>query len=152
MSGQKGKGKRKVTYKEKLSGKSVYLNSMKCFKCNDNGHRASECPIGIQRCFKCGQVDHMVEDCRTEIPTCYNCGELGHQMYECLKVVMPNAKSCYKCDGLGHLVNACTKTRVTCYNCGEPGHVSIHCPKPKQVQVGGKALAGTGSQSASADR
>ena len=113
-----------------------------------------------------------MEDCRSEIPTCYNCGELGHQMFECLKAMMPYAKRCYKCDGLGHKMHECEKGGircfrcgrtghvatdckakvVTCYNCGELGHVRNHCRKAKQVQVGGKVLAGTGSQSASADR
>ena len=166
------KGKRKASYEGRLSGEGVYPNPIRCYKCGGIGHRAYECLFGVQKCFNCGLTGHVVEDCRSEIPTCYNCGELGHQMFECLKAVMPYARRCYKCDGLGHKMHECEKGGigcfrcgrtghvatdckakvVTCYNCGELGHVRNRCRKAKQVQVGGKALVGTGSQSASADR
>ena len=39
-----------------------YINSLKCYKCGENGHKANFCkknlPDGVRKCFKCGEEGH----------------------------------------------------------------------------------------------
>ncbi|XP_052069001.1 ATP-dependent RNA helicase DDX4-like isoform X3 [Mytilus californianus] len=70
-----------------------------CFKCNESGHMARECPNAEQgggggrsgNCFKCNESGHMARDCPNSDSkgnACFKCNEEGHMARDC-----PNAES-----------------------------------------------------------
>lgn len=49
--------------------------SVRCFKCDEYGHRAPECKSATMNYFKCGKLGHCVADCRGNSMTCFKYGE-----------------------------------------------------------------------------
>ncbi|XP_050909280.1 uncharacterized protein LOC127123061 [Lathyrus oleraceus] len=58
---------------------------LKCYRCNEFGHRISECKSDVKKCYKCGKLAHLVADCKENVVTCYNYGEPGHISTYCVK-------------------------------------------------------------------
>ncbi|XP_050919848.1 uncharacterized protein LOC127137429 [Lathyrus oleraceus] len=78
------KGKQKASDGKKTSGGGAPA-SVKCFKCDELGHRANECNNKVMRCYNCGKTGHRVAECKNDGPTCYNYGEQGHISMQCQK-------------------------------------------------------------------
>lgn len=58
---------------------------LKCYRCSELGHHASECKSDVKRCYKCGMSGYLVADCKENMVTCYNYGEPGHISTHCSK-------------------------------------------------------------------
>lgn len=64
------------THQYTAKGKGISGGShtpIKCFKCEELGHRASE--YTDMKCFKCGKLGHRANECKSAVVTCFNCGE-----------------------------------------------------------------------------
>ncbi|XP_050890061.1 uncharacterized protein LOC127095408 [Lathyrus oleraceus] len=75
------------THQNTASGKGTSEGnahtSIKCFKCEELGHRALECTS--MKVFKCGKSGHHASECKRAIVTCFNFGEQGHIRTQCQK-------------------------------------------------------------------
>ena len=62
-----------------------------CILCGKDTHDSFDCDAKL--CFKCNQVGHKASECtRTNVMKCVACGQIGHQQTRCLKVwVQPAA-------------------------------------------------------------
>ncbi|XP_058774468.1 uncharacterized protein LOC131648755 [Vicia villosa] len=79
-----GRGNQKTSdWKKPSEGDSSAL--VRCYRCDEAGHRRHECKSEEKKCFKCGKAVHVANDCRGKIVTCYNCGEEGHISPQCTK-------------------------------------------------------------------
>ncbi|CAC5419578.1 DDX4 [Mytilus coruscus] len=119
-----------------------------CFKCNESGHMARECPNAEQggggrsgNCFKCNESGHMARDCPNaqqgggRSGNCFKCNESGHMARDC-----PNAEqgggggrsgNCFKCNESGHMARDCPNSDSkgnACFKCNEEGHMARDCP------------------------
>lgn len=54
---------------------------MKCWNCNQHGHRKAECPE--IRCFKCGRMGHMARNCTDSRPPRRRGGRLRFGSFSC---------------------------------------------------------------------
>eukprot|EP00052_Salpingoeca_macrocollata_P009447 m.74548 g.74548 ORF g.74548 m.74548 type:complete len:351 (-) comp17109_c0_seq4:30-1082(-) len=55
--------------------------NMKCFKCNEMGHRSVDCPKQMA-CSVCNKTGHDANRCPLN-RECYSCGQRGHQRNNC---------------------------------------------------------------------
>ena len=62
-----------------------------CILCGKDTHDSFDCDAKL--CFKCNQVGHKASECtKTNVMKCVACGQIGHQQTRCLKVwVQPTA-------------------------------------------------------------
>lgn len=78
------KGKWKASGGKETSGGGNCV-PLKCFKCGEISHHASECKGEYIICFKCNKPEHCAAECKIGVVTCFNYGELGHISTQCQK-------------------------------------------------------------------
>ena len=77
-----GGRKRRGADLDGASGEKPKISKMLCFKCNDEGHVAAECPNS--GCGFCRQTGHAVRECaKLKQHVCPKCGEKGHSARWC---------------------------------------------------------------------
>nr|AJW77403.1 vasa [Alitta virens] len=129
-----------------------------CYKCNEEGHMARECPNAGSSsggggksggCYRCGGDGHIARDCPESgggggggggggSKGCFKCGEEGHFSRECPSGGGDSGsrgKGCFKCGEEGHFSRECPSGGGDsgnrgngCFKCGEEGHFSRECP------------------------
>ena len=130
--------------------------AVRCFNCNERGHRTLECPQPKKEkvCWLCGEVGHLRKNCRNEL--CFNCSEPGHQAKKCPKPRCRVDDTCNRCHAYGHFESFCPdrwrqyhrtvkegeivqgtpnhskRENIFCYNCGEKGHLGHECLEETQ--------------------
>lgn len=123
-----------------------------CYKCQQEGHMARECPNGDgggfdsfgdtgnskprrRECFKCHQEGHLANACPNEkgseggsfFSSFGEDGGFGEQSQR--------KKGCFKCGDEGHISRDCPESSggrdgpKKCFKCGEGGHMSRDCTK-----------------------
>ncbi|KAL9052556.1 MAG: hypothetical protein Q9206_004266 [Seirophora lacunosa] len=115
--------------------------AMKCFNCDEEGHRTRDCKAArVDRfaCRNCKQSGHNAAECpeprSAEGVECKRCAEIGHFAKDC-----PNnpggSRACRNCGEEGHIAKECEKPKnpatTTCRNCEQVGHFSKDCPEPR---------------------
>ena len=84
---------------------------VKCFECNQEGHRKAECPKlrrgsgrSDDECRFCKKPGHVVEDCEMRKDhVCKGCGQKGHSKIWC------TPKECIKCNSKHSPLNGCPR-------------------------------------------
>jgi len=92
--------------------RSAKLN---CILCGKDGHDSFDCNEKL--CFKCNEIGHKASECRTnDIVKCGKCHNVGHRENRCLKVWQAQSSStakslrrCVECGKNGHF--KCTSER-----------------------------------------
>ncbi|KAF8464239.1 hypothetical protein BDZ91DRAFT_795770 [Kalaharituber pfeilii] len=105
--------------------------SRACRICQQEGHFAAECPDKAPRtCRVCQAEDHMAAECPNKAPrTCRICEAEDHLAAECPKKA---PRACRVCQQEGHLAAECpNKKPIICRNCNEEGHSASNCTKPR---------------------
>lgn len=78
----------------KILKNMISTQNLTCFKCNEKGHYANECPtkksINSVICYKCNEKGHYSNDCvnQKNIASimCYKCNEKGHYAINCPEI------------------------------------------------------------------
>lgn len=78
------------------------LSTMKCFNCDEMGHRATDCTKEKKKivCYKCYGTGHFSRDCPDLV--CFTCNEQGHYSRDCKN------RKCRTCNEVGHIAKFCT--------------------------------------------
>ena len=109
--------------------------STKCFRCQQVGHMASNCPNPnkVPPCPLCGNIGvdyHDLRDCHMS-RFCFKCGLPGHINRDCpADIAIPRRVFCSICFQSGHYRTKCRQgplvaadlTKAKCMVCGEIGH------------------------------
>ena len=94
-----------------------------CSKCDEEGHRASEC----EACDNCRKPGHDVSKCPLEPQHyCRICKKRSSHS----KAYCPD-RLCENCNKYGHSKGVCPE--IPCLNCGDKGHISKECLKPRKM-------------------
>lgn len=105
-----------LTKEQRLALESEITHAKdECFKCNNFGHYAKDCPSNktvIMKHFN--ELDHYGKDCpldKTVVMKCFICGKLDHYGKDCLsnKTV---AMKCFKCHKVGHYAKDCPANKT----------------------------------------
>ena len=121
----------------------------KCFKCDEAGHIARECPNRVFSCYSCGGKGHSSNACPDRV--CIRCNRTGHTPKECdARTALPeppmkrspsaplDGVTCCACGELGHVNCAFERSvedaselallsTVYCCRCAQKGHVFEEC-------------------------
>ncbi len=114
-----------------------------CFRCQEQGHYANECPAP--------------QPARRKMPICFTCQEEGHFAANCPSqprqprhTGMPyNRPTCQKCNRTGHATEQCRSWPISqsktdawqlCHNCEQPGHYASACPNQSQTRMTGDRI------------
>jgi len=105
--------------REKRNNKYDSNHQMKCYNCNQYGHKAFNCPLKKNN----NKTDQNTSNNLISNPLqCYSCKKTGHKSHEC-----PNKK--VDNDEKENIEN-----KNGCYNCGETSHKARECSKPRRVR------------------
>ncbi|CAF0793439.1 unnamed protein product [Rotaria sordida] len=77
-----------------------------CFKCQKEGHKSWECPVGNSEQSQRQSGGN----------GCFNCGKNGHKSFECTETKRSGSRG---------------QSSGGCFNCGKNGHKSFECPESK---------------------
>lgn len=108
---------------EKRSSATAWGESRRCFKCDQEGHIARNCPS--EKATQAPQESRggaAREGAGKGEPHCYNCKQTGHLANAC---TAPRRNACFSCGEEGHYAGACPN--IKCRNCGRRGHTAARC-------------------------
>ncbi|KAI8518448.1 hypothetical protein Bbelb_044650 [Branchiostoma belcheri] len=95
-----------------------------CFKCDEEGHYADECPHDFHALDRQEQQRKRVPCAPTRQGVCYSCDEEGHYADECPHDFHPVDRQEQQKKRA-----PCAPTRqVVCFKCDEEGHYANECP------------------------
>jgi len=109
------------------------LSSDDCFKCDQPGHRSSECPQLRRESTTPSKSPPNIR--------CYNCSKTGHWARNC-----PSPQK----GSITPLRSSASSQSGNCYTCGQPGHWSSGCPSHERVSA--TTPSRTPSQTPSSDK
>lgn len=90
---------------------------LNCILCGKDTHDSFECTEKL--CFKCNQVGHKASECdQTKVDMCTQCGMAGHTQQRCLKVWHLHTDSSGNQSRFGPKVSPL----MWCMECGNSGH------------------------------